>query len=43
MSVKERDELIQKLNELVKESKDNNSNADLSVLLDCLLYASDVQ
>jgi predicted ATPase len=36
MSVKERDELIQKLNELVKEGKENNSNVDLSVLLDVI-------
>jgi predicted ATP-dependent endonuclease of OLD family len=36
MSVKERNELIQKLNELVKDGKDNNSNVDLSVLLDVI-------
>jgi hypothetical protein len=34
--VKERDELIKKLNEIVKEDKENGHNVDLSVLLDVI-------
>jgi predicted ATP-dependent endonuclease of OLD family len=36
MSVKERDELIKKVNELVKEDKEKNQNTDFSVLLDVI-------
>jgi predicted ATPase len=36
MSVKERDELIKKLNELVKEDKGKQQNTDLSILLDVI-------
>jgi hypothetical protein len=36
ISVKEWDELIKKLNELVKEDRENGQNVDLSILLDII-------
>jgi predicted ATP-dependent endonuclease of OLD family len=36
MSVKERDELVKKLSELIKEGKENNQNTDFSILLDVI-------